>query len=352
MWLKFLVLFLCLAQQVIAQEVKEASENALEEGSIELLQESLIENPSPEIPLLEDRPLKKEMIEIPVVSREEFKPSIRENLPALIDRERVESIAAHSPYVLLPHRPNFFLPFTYVNKPNEQVLNRQAEYYGLDRNAQLEYWEMMMQFSIKYQLMTGLLTKLDRIEIGYTNRSFWQAYNSAMSRPFRETNHEPEIIYSWSPSIQFLDAASIAFNHHSNGQTGPLSRSWNRVIFNAASFRSFGAWSVTAWWRIPETNKSDPEDPSDNDNPDIQDYLGYGELNYLRTLGKSNVHVRLRNNFDWEQNRGAIELNYSFPLTKRVKGYLYFFNGYGESLIDYDHYQRRIGLGFKLSDWI
>jgi phospholipase A1 len=60
----------------------------------------------------------------------------------------------------------------------------------------------------------------------------------------------------------------------------------------------------------------------------------------------------LRNNLR-DDNRGAVELSYSFPIRHtRLKGYLKYFNGYGESLIDYNHRIQSFGVGFLLSDWL
>jgi len=40
---------------------------------------------------------------------------------------------------------------------------------------------------------------------GFTAMSFWQVYNDAVSKPFRETNYEPEVFYSWQKEIKFTE---------------------------------------------------------------------------------------------------------------------------------------------------
>ncbi|WP_430461893.1 phospholipase A [Thalassolituus sp. LLYu03] len=298
--------------------------------------------------------LKTEKKELETIADEEFTESMKQ-LPGLVERLRIEQLASDSPYVLLPHRPNYVLPLTWQARPSDKELDRVLQHYTGDpdagREAGNDHFEAVFQISIKYPVSTGLFGKFSKVEVAYTNRSFWQAYNGDISRPFRETNHEPELIVSWAPENRWVDYFALALNHQSNGQTSSMSRSWNRVIVQTASLVPTGVVSVRAWWRIPETSKADPWDPQDNDNPDIDDYMGPGEINYMHVIGNQTLSLMVRNNLNPDENRGAVELGWSFPLNRKIKGYVQYFNGYGESLIDYNRYQERIGVGIKLSDW-
>ena len=58
--------------------------------------------------------------------------------------------------------------------------------------------------------------------------------------------------------------------------------------------------------------------------------------------------LRLMNNLR-STNRTSVEFGYSFPMGDTIKGFFQYYNGYGESLIDYDRSTTRIGLGFMLA---
>jgi phospholipase A1 len=105
------------------------------------------------------------------------------------------------------------------------------------------------------------------------------------------------------------------------------------------------ALSVRPWWRIPE-------DEEDDENPNIERYFGYGEIRAVYKYGEQVFSAMLRNNLKTTGNKGAIELGWSFPLHRRLKGYVQYFNGSGECLLDYDKQNQRIGMGLLLSDWL
>ena len=63
------------------------------------------------------------------------------------------------------------------------------------------------------------------------------------------------------------------------------------------------------------------------------------------------LSIMLINNFH-SPNYGAFELNWSCPMSRRVKWFVQYFNGYGESLIDYNARVNRIGLGIAFTDWL
>jgi phospholipase A1 len=250
------------------------------------------------------------------------------------------------------------MPLTYQTKVNQD--EQKIFYSGLRsgeeesgyENAELEHYEFVFQLSVKYIVAENILGKFSTLEVAYTNKSFWQAYNESVSALFRETNHEPEIILGFKPEFDWSDYMTVAFNHQSNGQVANLSRSWNRVIMSTTKIWPNRILNVRAWYRMPETSKADPNDPSDNDNPDIDDYLGYGDVFLLEKMGDHSFATTFRNNLNFDENRGSVELDWTFPINKNLKGFVQYFNGYGESLIDYNQYQERIGIGIKIADWL
>jgi phospholipase A1 len=188
--------------------------------------------------------------------------------------------------------------------------------------------------------------------VGYTQKSFWQIYDQQHSRPFRESNYNPELFVD-CPSLAWLpDEMGLrsGVEHESNGQSVALSRSWSRAYLwpRYQVNESFEA-QLKLWYRFPEKRKRDALDAVGDDNPDIEDYLGYGEL-YLLAGEPAGHHAQLMVRKGVRDESGTYEINGFFRLTDPSTGggvslMLQYFSGYGESLIDYNHRVQKVGLG-------
>jgi phospholipase A1 len=270
-------------------------------------------------------------------------PAEPEEVPTYLERLwDLDKESRKGKYAVRFHRSNYILPYTYVEHPNEEAIQE------ADPTKELTNAEIKFQLSFKVKLMQDILGKNMDLWFGYTQKSFWQFYNFDDSSPFRETDYEPELLLNFRTSYDFLGLKgrfiNVGINHQSNGRSEPLSRSWNRVVANFGFERDNFVLLVNTWLRIPE-------DSEDDDNPDIEDYLGYGELQGYYFWKKNRFGVMLRNNFRFDDNRGAMQLEWAFPLIERVSGYIQYFLGYGESLLDYNYKTNRIGIGFILKDW-
>ncbi len=260
-----------------------------------------------------------------------------------------EQQTSSNPFAILPHKPNYILPYTY-SKPSE------APYGNHLQGEKFDDIEIKFQVSLKYIVYENLFIDDLNVHTAFTSTSWWQAYNKDISAPFRESNYEPEIIFIYNKPWSLIGIpvfrSSLSLNHQSNGKAGHLSRSWNRVIGSITSATDTFAWKARVWWRIPEEKKDSPTDVSGDDNQDIEKYLGYGDFGLLWKLPyQNNLDMLIRNNLRSE-NKGAIQIGWSFPLHKHLRGYVEFFNGYGESLIYYDQHVSRFGFGIKLTDWL
>lgn len=136
-----------------------------------------------------------------------------------------------TPYVMTPHRMNYLLPVSYsdnINREPYDIVEGWADHF---KDIEVKY-----QLSFRVPLLTeSLFTEGDGVAFAFTLQSWWQIYAQTISRPFRETNYQPEIFYytplSWEP-LGGNTALLLGFEHQSNGHSSYLSRSWNRIYAN------------------------------------------------------------------------------------------------------------------------
>ncbi len=250
-------------------------------------------------------------------------------------------------YILLPHKGTYLLPFSYNFNPNNasyKVLTSQPEF--ANRGEYNRKLEAELQVSFMILAAQDLFNTDFNLFFGYTQQSWWQVYNSAWSKPFRESNYAPELFARkiLNDPINFLGGKFIAYDlgyvHQSNGQTQELSRSWDRVFIRTAFVFGNFFLRMALWYRLPEKDSKD-------DNKYIYNYIGHGEIQLDQISKKSKFSLRI---IPGTRHPGA-ELMYSYPWREGLRFFAKLSQGYGLSLIDQDNEGQKIALGFVLSDF-
>lgn len=215
------------------------------------------------------------------------------------------------------------------------------------------------QVSLRYQLFDnqGRLARrlpwIDDLYLSYSQTSLWDL--GELSSPFTDSSYRPRLFFSDIDLARLFDGqlrlgVETGVGHESNGKDGDASRSFNMLYVRP--IMTFGDPAGLRFYAAPLIHNY----IAASDNPDIAHYRGYvdwvlgfgsrGGLDFWTTLRKGT-----RSNF------GSMELNLSYPLSKLSGGdlsgwlTLQYFNGYGESLLNYNQKldsQLRLGIAIAL----
>ncbi|MDH5561432.1 MAG: phospholipase A, partial [Deltaproteobacteria bacterium] len=133
------------------------------------------------------------------------------------------------------HKPNYFLPVSY------------STFQGDRKEKEAKF---QLSFKQGFFKMGGNV-----IFFAYTQKSFWQVFDLENSRPFRETNYNPELFFR--SDIVTTDhlgsfALDFGYEHESNGAREPISRSWDRLYFIIKHKSDFLVLKYKYWYRLPE----------------------------------------------------------------------------------------------------
>lgn len=262
------------------------------------------------------------------------------------------------------YQPTYFLFWRKTNDTNT-LPNSPAPDHAVTAPQDIDETEAKFQLSFKTEVVRR--TPIDfapvnalgvsglRVWAAYTQQSSWQFYNTRNSRPFRETDYEPELIATFDRNVGSagLKLVNIGMVHQSNGRADPLSRSWNRAYAQ-------GGWEwpsyrlsllARVWSRL--------DGGSNDDNPNILKYMGHGDLVGHWEHGDNcssdesrkscqTVRILVRPNpgrsfvqIDWATGWGVELARFHIQVT----------SGYGESLIDYNFAQTTFGFGISIGDW-
>jgi len=266
---------------------------------------------------------------------------------SLLDsRWELDEASKQGEFHIRAYKPVYLLPVFYTSNTN-QTPSSPAPNRTVTASRNLQSIETVYQLSLKTKLWENILGDNGDLWTGYTQTSHWQIYHGSESRPFSETNYEPELMLMFRTNYQALgwDGRLLGFgvDHQSNGQSDPLSRSWNRVMLNLGFERDGWTLLLRPWWRIPDSN---------DDNPDISDYMGRGDLQLVHVWNDQQFSLMARHSLRFgDRSHGALQFDWAFPISGELRGHVQMFDGYGQSLIDYNHKAWYLGVGLSLLEW-
>ncbi len=260
----------------------------------------------------------------------------------------LDSIDKKGTFRLELYKLNFINPARITSSVNTKPQSENPIYSATEA-VDYDNIEMEFQLSFKTKLIQSIFKGKGDIWLAYTQVVHLQSYNSELSRSIREINFEPELIFKYPIYVRIfggqLNSIGVAYNHQSNGRDFPLSRSWNRIIFDTTYENNNWIVSFRPWLRLSEGDEIDSDE-----NPAITDYIGDGELNVFYTYKRHQFYTVITHPFTHLEG-GSIQLNYIFPITGLLRGHIQAFSGYGETLIDYNHNQTTLGIGVSLANW-
>lgn len=246
------------------------------------------------------------------------------------------------------YKPMYLLPAFWSSKVNDTPSSPNPN-NTVTTPLEVDDLEAKFQVSFKTKAWENIFGDNGDLWMAYTQSSRWQVYSPDTSRPFRETNYEPEVMLTFRNNYHLAGwngrLLGIGVNHQSNGRADPLSRSWNRVIGMIGLDRDNWALTVRPWWRVKES-------ASDDNNRDIEDFVGRGDATLVYVRGGHQFSLMGRHSLrGGDRSHGAVQLDWGFPIHNSLRGHVQIFDGYGESLIDYNHRATYIGLGVSLLEW-
>lgn len=245
-------------------------------------------------------------------------------------------------FKITPYQLVYFTPIQWADRPNRQPVNFNPTKV-IPAYKKYQKIEAKFQISLKAKIIQGALWGKGDLWLGFTQTANWQIYNGDLSRPFREMNYEPELMFTYPLNLSVGDfkfrMVGLSVNHQSNGKEAVLSRSWNRVILSGTVTYNDFLFSTRFWKRFSEKYMED-------DNPYIEDYMGRADFR-LAYVGNYKLIASLyhRNNLDFKRNRSFTELTLAYPIYNDLNVMFQAAHGYGSTLVEYNHKQTLLSLG-------
>lgn len=202
--------------------------------------------------------------------------------------------------------------------------------------------DVRFQISIAQRLTKSTLPGHTYLFLCFTQGVAWDVFKNSM--PMRDFTFNPGIglVKPLFSRDRFIGKATLMIEHMSNGRDSIWSRSWNRIALGATIMISENLTIDGKAW-IPIVDGEN--------NRDILKYVGIfqGGISVMsnnRRWGGS-LHFVKRATWDFSYNT---ELQFYWRPWKAANEFLFlqWYNGYGETLIDYNRFVNRVRVGLLI----
>ena len=251
--------------------------------------------------------------------------------------------------------------FSFAEKALVRLTLYKPLYWIQGINDSYKMADTKLGLGFKYQVIEDM-----NLYFAYSEYFFWD--REVKSLPFRDINHNPEIFYRQDIQQRWLEYIDWGiYEHMSNGQAGDYSRSIDRryLRFKTTLVEKeplFNVAEIAATQNISTVLKIFKYiDGSLGDNQDYDKYVTSFSLRleakqWLNFLALSDTEFYIevipgRHNKGLDFNKGSVEMGYIFNFEffgLNPRFYLQSYNGYGESMLEYNYLQHAIRLGLMI----
>lgn len=202
--------------------------------------------------------------------------------------------------------------------------------------------DVKFQISFQQRLTKSNLPWNTYLYLFYTQKAMWNVFERSL--PFHDLNFNPGIGISRFIILKnrLVGKVTMMVEHESNGRDGTASRSWNKISWAGEAYVSPNLMAHAKFW-IPIIDGQY--------NKDILKYMGVSQAGFqaISNDDKWVLDMTLVKRQGWNLNFNTIvQLGYRINHNSNQFIMLQYFNGYGESMLDYNQYHSRIRIGLLI----
>ena len=198
--------------------------------------------------------------------------------------------------------------------------------------------DVKFQISFQQRLTKSVLPFHSYLYLFYTQKAMWNVFERSL--PFHDLNFNPGVGLSRHIIMKnrLIGKLTVMLEHESNGRDGIHSRSWNKFSVAGEAYISPFLMAHAKFW-IPIIDGEY--------NRDILRYSGIYQAGF-QAVSSDDKWV-LDMTLGWNLNFNTIvQLGYRINHNSNQFIMLQYYNGYGESLLDYNQFHSRLRIGLLI----